>query len=631
MTDSFSFRSNTDANRIIGNLNRTTQNLASNYEKLSSGLRINRASDDAAGLALASRLSTDVRIFTKGIENVNQGISLMNVAETALRELSSIAQRQNELANQAANETLTHSQRDALHDEANALVDEFNRIVNAAEYNNIKLLDNTFGSSSVQAEGGVNGAINFTLASELARTVGNGTFQNAISYTAGANDFVIDTADFNGDGFADMAVANHDSGDVNLFLNNGNGTFASAVTVSVQAGSNPRGLTAGDVNNDGRVDLVVGGSGNTKVYVLLGNGNGTFGSAVSYAAGSAPFSTELADFNEDGYLDIVSANYTSNDSSVFLNNGNGTFAAQVTVTSSVTGVYYTIAADFNNDGHQDLASVGYTNGRMSVRLGNGNGTFGTAITYSTGTQPRSLAAADFNRDGYMDIVTADWNGATVGGGYVSVFLGNGNGTFAARVSFQAGTGPSGVSVADLDGDGYKDIFTADNNGSTISILRGNGNGTFQSKVSYSTLTPWTVTAADFNNDGALEIAVANAASSRVSVFRSNTTTYTTIAPLNLQTAADATESISIIENIQARVSGELGKVAASQSRFESAVNLLTNKRENFVEAVSRIQDVDVADETAQLIRNKVLQDAGTALLAQANNVPMSMLKLLLDD
>lgn len=156
-------------------LEKSTDDVSKSSERLSSGLRINRASDDAAGLAIATTLNTDSRIFAQGIRNVNDGVSALNIAEGALRELSNVTMRQKELAEQAANGSYSLTQRRALHAEAKALTDEFNRIVGTTSFNGINLLSTT-QNLSLQAGAGANSSISLTLGSELARTTGDGTF-----------------------------------------------------------------------------------------------------------------------------------------------------------------------------------------------------------------------------------------------------------------------------------------------------------------------------------------------------------------------------------------------------------------------------------------------------------------------
>ena len=133
--------------------------------------------------------------------------------------------------------------------------------------------------------------------------------------------------DFNGDGKADLAVANYGSDNVSVLLGNGNGTFQAAVNYA--AGTSPHSVAVGDFNGDGKADLAVANYGSNNVSVLLGNGNGTFQAAVNYAAGTSPCSVAVGDFNGDGKADLAVANYGSNNVSVLLGNGNGTFQAAV--------------------------------------------------------------------------------------------------------------------------------------------------------------------------------------------------------------------------------------------------------------------------------------------------------------
>ncbi len=630
MSSGFGFGSGFSSNLIKGQLNKTAQNIGDNYERLSSGLRINKASDDAAGLALASRLSTDARVYSQGIRNINHGVSMMNMASQALADLRAVTTRQSELANQAANSTLTRAQRVALNTEANLLVDEFNRIVQVAEYNDTKLLDNTFGASSVQTAGtGSAASISFSLAGALAETLGNGTFQTGVTIAAGTQPTGVTTGDFDGDGDVDFATVNYGEQKINVMLNNGNGTFATRVSYGIGASLSPWGITAGDVNSDGAVDLVTANGDNGTVSVMIGNGNGTFKTGISYSTGSFPSTTHvvLADFNEDGYLDIAANNRNHSKVAVLLNNGNGTYATHVTYQAG--GYTHDVASgDVNNDGHMDLITANWSSANVSVLLGNGNGTFQSQITVTMAAGVKlSVAVTDFNHDGYLDVAaTDDTNDRVI------ILLGNGNGTFATGNSYSTGSYPWKLHTADLNGDGYQDLISADNSADRVSVLLGNGNGTFQARTSYATNgNAWEAQAADFNGDGALEIISANWLGQAVSIFSPNTTTRTTMGVLNLTTQVTAQEAVTTIDKVRLRVDREIGRVAAYSSRFESAMSLLRAQRENLDESANRIQSVDVASETADLIRNKVIQDSGVALFAQANNLMRSDIATLLSD
>jgi len=151
---------------------------------------------------------------------------------------------------------------------------------------------------------------------------------------------------------------------------------------------------------------------------------------------------------------------------------------------------------------------------VSVLLGNGNGTFAAKRDYETGDTPRSVALGDLNGDGKPDIVTANFSSNTV-----SVLLGNGNGTFAAKRDYETGRNPRSVALGDLNGDGKPDMAVTNVSSDTVSVLLGNGNGTFAATVDYGTgIRPISVAVGDFNGDGKPDLAVANYNSDTVSVL-----------------------------------------------------------------------------------------------------------------
>ncbi|HEY2383626.1 MAG TPA: FG-GAP-like repeat-containing protein [Terriglobia bacterium] len=295
---------------------------------------------------------------------------------------------------------------------------------------------------------------------------GDGTFQTAAHFGAGINPMSPVVADFNGDGKTDLAVlANFipSRTTVGVFLGNGDGTFQPAMSFGADIGSNA--IAAADLNGDGNADIVVANATSNDVSVLLGNGDGTFQSAVNFGVGSYPLSVSVGDFNDDGRADIVSANSGlfggGHDVSVLLGNGDGTFQSAVDF-----GVgpypYFVVVGDFNGDGEVDLAVANYatyccsTIPSVSVLLGNGNGTFQTALSFAAGSQPFSLAVGDFNGDGAADLAVV--NDST---DYVILLLGNGDGTLQAPVNLSPGSSSlRSIAVGDLNSDGATDIITA---------------------------------------------------------------------------------------------------------------------------------------------------------------------------
>jgi hypothetical protein len=146
---------------------------------------------------------------------------------------------------------------------------------------------------------------------------GTGTFAPAVNYAAESGPRSVTSADFNGDGKADLAIAKANSGNISVLLGSSTGTFAPKVNYAV--GSNPFSVTSADFNGDGKADLATAGYSNGNVSVLLGSGTGTFATAVNYSVGSNPFSLTSADFNGNGNADLAIANYGGNNVSVLLN------------------------------------------------------------------------------------------------------------------------------------------------------------------------------------------------------------------------------------------------------------------------------------------------------------------------
>jgi hypothetical protein len=404
---------------------------------------------------------------------------------------------------------------------------------------------------------------------------GNGTFRQAINLATGGYSNTLAVADVNGDGKADIVTADeaYTSGVISVLLGNGNGTFAAPQVVPV-AGTTLFGVTAADLNHDGKVDLVLGQAGTPAVLVLLGNGNGTFGAATSFATAPDPTSMAVADFNRDGKLDLITANNASPFASVLLGNGNGTFQAAQNYAIG-TPAYGVSVADVNGDGHADavITHVGTTktNDTVTVLLGNGDGSFTSALNFAIDPYPGFAAVADLNGDGRPDIAVpidnnrvgillntwaapatgtfspgptvsapgtytygpriADVNGdgtpdlieANYPANVVSVFLGNGNGTFKAAVNTPAGPGPDNVTVADVNGDGIPDLILTYYGANEVAILQGNGDGTFKPamQILVTGNDPRSLQVADVNRDGKPDLVVASFSSTGVQVFLGN--------------------------------------------------------------------------------------------------------------
>lgn len=366
-------------------------------------------------------------------------------------------------------------------------------------------------------------------------------FKPAVNYPVGSDPVSIATGDFNGDGVPDLAVANQEgfgsaSGSVSVLIGKGDGTFQPEVEYLPVSG-HTESVAVGDFNGDGKLDIAVvqqEGNDNSltgRLTLLLGNGDGTFREGKTYVTGSQGSSVAVGDVNNDGKLDLAVA--SGSGTSIFLGNGDGTF--------NTSGIYYpgrdaVLLADLNHDGKLDLAVTNENAGTISISLGNGDGAFGDSTTYPAGFGPISIAIGDFNQDGNPDLVVANASSADTGTGgtTVSVFLGNGDGTFKPRASYPVGSEPTSVAVGDFNKDGKLDLIVAVfdvGEGDAVSLLLGNGDGTFQPPVEYMAGTgPDFVLAADLNHDGLLDVVAANSNSNDVSVLLNATVTTCTTRP-----------------------------------------------------------------------------------------------------
>jgi hypothetical protein len=271
------------------------------------------------------------------------------------------------------------------------------------------------------------------------------------------------------------------------------------------AGAGPSQVAVGDLNGDGKPDLVVADGLSNTLNVLLGNGDGTFQAPRQFAVGA--FKTPnvlgaqlhlpnfrrkvvLADLNHDGHLDAVVTNYDSGDVSVLLGRGDGTFEPQRRY--NATGAPFDLAVgDLTGNGIPDLVVVSADKSgtaTVAVLLGRGDGTFEPERTFpvpTPGDLPyNTVRLADLNHDGKLDLV---FSGS--GEGKVTIFLGKGDGTFGPGVDYPASRLGAGLAIADVNGDGRPDIVTAGLDPGTANVLLGNGDGTFTSLVNPATSVP----------------------------------------------------------------------------------------------------------------------------------------------
>jgi Domain of unknown function (DUF4347)/FG-GAP-like repeat/Cadherin-like/FG-GAP repeat len=348
-------------------------------------------------------------------------------------------------------------------------------------------------------------------------------FDPKADFDTGLGPFSVSVGDINGDGKVDLAVANSGSNTVSVFLcNASNSGFEPKVDIATDLGSGPYSVSVGDFNGDGKADLAVANTYNSNtVSVLLRNAANTgFDPKVDFATGSLPISVSCGDFNGDGKTDLAVANVSSNTVSVLLRNiANTGFDPKVDFATGITPLSVSVG-DFNGDGKTDLVVANRDGNTVSVLLRNtANSGFEAKVDLTTGLQPYSVSVADFNGDGKADLAVANRYSNTV-----SVLLRNAANTgFDPKVDFATGSSPYSVSVGDFNGDGKADLAVVNLGSDTVSVLLRNiANTGFDPKVDFATgITPLSVSVGDFNGDGRVDLTVANGANNTVSVLLNN--------------------------------------------------------------------------------------------------------------
>jgi hypothetical protein len=365
------------------------------------------------------------------------------------------------------------------------------------------------------------------------------TFAAQQTFATGANPTGVTAADFNADSRPDLVVANQSGNTVSVFVDvtaSGATSAAFAAPQTFAVGNDPRDVAEADFNGDGRPDLVVVNRADNTVSVLLnttapGSAAVSFATPQTFAVGTQPYAVEVGDFNGDGRPDLAVANFGSGTVSVLLNTtapGSAavSFAAQQTFAAG-NAPYDVVVADFNGDGRADIAVVNGLNNTVSVLLdtttaGATAASFTAPQTFAVDSSPVFVTAADLNGDGRPDLAVANGGSNTVSVLLNTTAPGSGSVSFASHQTFATGNGPTGITSADLDGDGRADLAVADYYGNTLSVLvnttaAGSKTASFAAGQSFAVGSfPYDVVAADFNGDGRPDLAIVNSQSSNPS-------------------------------------------------------------------------------------------------------------------
>ena len=375
---------------------------------------------------------------------------------------------------------------------------------------------------------------------------GDGTFKApspSLALTGGKlNDIVF--ADFNGDNLLDFAAS--DTGSNNqtvVYLAQKSGGYLASAPLTTAAGQyGPCNNASGDLNGDGKPEIVTSNCGYNNLIVYVNNGDGTFKQGVPYAAANNaafvyPQAVTIADVNGDGNNDIVSSNFGifpntgGSDITILLGKGDGTLD-EPTVGYSTGGSPRTsaIVEDFNGDGVPDVIIPDGKFGFVYMP-GFGDGSFRSALDYfspvpdNSGGHTQTITTADLNGDGYLDLVVGNCCDGTLG---ITVFLSNPDGSLQPGKNYGSSGSLASVAIADFDGDKILDIAALNITGDSVQIFKGNGDGTFTESASYPTSGtdasglnngPFIqMVTHDFNHDGHPDLAIANFDSQNISVL-----------------------------------------------------------------------------------------------------------------
>lgn len=303
--------------------------------------------------------------------------------------------------------------------------------------------------------------------------LGSGTFGAAASYPTQTYPMHVTVSDLNGDGRQDLVSTNKNSNSISVFLASGAaGNFAAKTDYAV--GSAPYASVAGDFNADGYPDLAVANNADSTVTVLFNQPSspGTFAPSGSYFVNSGPKAIRAGDLNGDGRLDLVTGNWTSNDVSVLLASGTaGTFAAAVHYVAG-TQPRSLALSDYDRDGKLDIAVANYGSSSVGILINSSTtpGTFGAMSAVATGTSPHAIESADLNGDDLPDLVVGDANASAM---YHLLNNGSSPGSMLAPVTETTPSVAYSVAVGDFDGDNKVDIVTANTGAGSLKLFRGN--------------------------------------------------------------------------------------------------------------------------------------------------------------
>lgn len=698
---------NTSSLNAQRNLNKSQASGMQAMQRLSSGLRINSAKDDSAGMAISDRMTSQIKGMTQATRNANDGISLAQTAEGALGEITNNLQRLRELSVQSANATNTTSDRASIQQEADQLLKEIDRVAGQTEFNGTKLLDGSFKDQNFQIGANSGQQISVTMNAASTKALGTGD-ASALTARASATIAVGDdvpsmaVGDVNINGVAIGAsiaasdnksfVANAgsaiakaaafnavtDKTGVTATVNattvegtkmtggatngaiNINGVTTSAIYTTTDASSTRKavvsainaisdrtGVTAIDTETDaGGVKLSASDGRNIAVGFDDNEGDADLTEATTGIKGGTTNITDATDTTDAGY-NVNFGTYTlSSSSDIKVDQGTGTIdnagleagtygpQQAYTATKALTTNTAFAAGDFKINGVLVGASLASADKASSVD-GEMSSIAKAAAINSISTQTGVTAKVNTNSTDGVE-ATAGATGTITINGVTTASITTGGTDFAADraavvLAINAIAGQTGVMAVDTN-DTTKGIKLQAADGRNIEItsttFAGDGtdtglvaDGTYTGSVTLNSGKAFTVesgtTGTDVTTTLGLQVGTYGAGKSGQS-----------LASIDLSTAAGASAALTAIDNAMNSVNNSRGTLGAVQNRFSSTISSLQTTSENLTAARSRIQDTDFAAESAELSRTQILQQAGTAMLAQANQSSQGVMALL---
>lgn len=589
-------------------------------ERLSSGLRINRASDDAAGLAIATRLQAQVRGLQQASRNANNAISLVQTAEGALNSVTNILQRLRELAVQAASDDNTDTDRTALNNEASQLRNELTRLAQTVEFNGTTLLDGTFSGKKFQIGANADQTLTFEIADVRATAIGKFATQSAdvgngiaLPSTDGAGNLSASEFTINGTG----TVATSDSDDQVSVLNLGSGVSGGTILASSgSVGNND----LGHLNSLAVGHLVINSTSIALSTLVIG-------SAADYTNTESIVTDVVSTINAASITNVtarISGSHfvlEATNGTNFEISATGSLGTGVAGSEGSTAVAQLLGIATNFIGGSGNTVTTY-NGQSSAiakaasvnAIKSSTGVSATVgentITFTNAISAATLTSGDF----FI-------NGTNIGA--VTVTANDANGALAAAINAQSDT--TGVKASVSAG---KLTLTA-TDGRNISLQATSG---VQTAIGNS--SDLTFTGVNAIARGSFDLTSTNnftLSGTTTDIGSISATTY--VATGNLSTLAITSRSlantaITQIDSALDQINTSRSSIGAVQSRLGTAIEFLDNAAENQAASESRIRDADFALETAQFTRGQILVQAATAILAQANNQPQVALQLL---